>query len=62
MLLRPDGGAVEVHRRFAAEGKMSLTLADSGVRLLLSNAPPHRLVVFAKSMAAKLAGEDKENR
>ncbi len=53
-LLRSD--RMTVHRRFASEGKLTVTLGDLGVRLLLSNAPPHRLAVFAKCMAAKLAG------
>ncbi len=52
---------MRVHRRFAAEGKLTVALADSGVTLMVSNAPPHKLVVFAKTMAAKLAQGD-ENK
>ncbi len=45
-----------VHRKFAREGKATVA-AGSTAKLFLSNAPPHQLVTFLKSLAAKLAGE-----
>jgi len=45
-----------VHRKFAAEGKLTLVAKDYDVKLMISNAPPHKLVLFIKSLAAKLAG------
>ncbi len=59
MTLRQD--RMKVHRKFASDGKLTVTLEDVGMRLLVSNAPPHRLAVFAKSMAAKLAPDCDEN-
>ncbi len=47
---------LEIHRKFAAEGKASITSKALGLRLMVSNAPPHKLVQFLKIMAAKLSG------
>ena len=45
-----------VHKRFAGEGKATVTVKDQKVTAFVSNAPPHQLCQFLKSMAAKLAG------
>ena len=47
---------LEIHRKFVREGKLSLSFKSTGCKLLLSNAPPHDLVIFVKTLAAKLAG------
>ena len=46
-----------VHRKFVHEGKLTLTVKSAKVNLMISNAPHHSLVKFAKTMAAKLATE-----
>ena len=45
-----------VHKRFAGEGKATVTVKDQKVTAFVSNAPPHHLCQFLKAMAAKLAG------
>lgn len=45
-----------IHRKFAPQGKCTITIKSSRVQLFVSNAPPHNLVIFLKSLAAKLAG------
>ena len=45
-----------MHRKFAGEGKATLTVKDQRVTVFVSNAPPHHLCQFLKALAAKLAG------
>jgi len=47
---------LNVFRKFVKEGKLTLTFSDTGTKLLISNAPPNELVIFTKTLAAKLAG------
>jgi hypothetical protein len=47
---------LEIHRKFVREGKLALSFRSTRCKLLLSNAPPHDLVIFVKTLAAKLAG------
>jgi hypothetical protein len=52
----PPPPDLEIHRKFVREGKLSLSFRSTRCKLLLSNAPPHDLVIFVKTLAAKLAG------
>lgn len=45
-----------IFRKFVKEGKMTLSFSDTKTKLLISNAPPNELVIFTKTLAAKLAG------
>eukprot|EP00092_Neocalanus_flemingeri_P020384 GFUD01022082.1.p1 GENE.GFUD01022082.1~~GFUD01022082.1.p1 ORF type:complete len:663 (-),score=151.50 GFUD01022082.1:268-2256(-) len=47
---------LNVFRKFVKEGKVTLSFSDTHTKLLLSNAPPNELVIFTKTLAAKLAG------
>jgi len=47
---------LSIFRKFVKEGKLTLSFSDSRTKLLLSNAPPNDLVIFTKTLAAKLAG------
>ncbi len=54
--VRVQHSDLEIHRKFVREGKLSLSFKATRCKLLLSNAPPHDLVIFVKILAAKLAG------
>jgi len=53
VLIKPD--QISLHRQFVKEGKLTINFKDSRTKLFLSNAPPHLMVVFLKTLAAKLA-------
>ena len=44
-----------LHRRFVKEGKLSISFEETNTKLLISNAPPNELVIWVKSLAAKMA-------
>ena len=44
-----------LHRRFVKEGKLSISFLETNTKLLISNAPPNELVIWVKSLAAKIA-------
>ena len=44
-----------LHRRFVKEGKLSISFSETNTKLLISNAPPNELVIWVKSLAAKMA-------
>ena len=44
-----------LHRRFVKEGKLSISFEETNTKLLISNAPPNELVIWVKSLAAKIA-------
>jgi len=46
---------ITLHRKFAKEGKLSISFSDSNIKLLISNAPPNVLTIWIKSLAAKMA-------
>ena len=48
--------SLNIFRKFVKEGKLTLSLSDTGTKLLISNAPPNELVIFTKALASKLAG------
>lgn len=56
ILVRQD--QLTVHRKFVKEGKLTILVNDQGLGLFIANAPPHELVQFVKSFAAKLAGNN----
>jgi len=47
---------LKLFRKFVKEGKLTISFIDTRIKLLISNAPPNELVIFAKTLAAKLAG------
>jgi len=47
---------LSIFRKFVKEGKLTLSWSDTRTKLLISNAPPNELVIFTKTLAAKLAG------
>jgi len=47
---------LNVFRKFVKEGKLTLSFSDTRTKLMVSNAPPNELVIFTKTLAAKLAG------
>lgn len=51
--IKPD--EISLHRQFVKEGKLTINFKDSRTKLFLSNAPPHLMIVFLKTLAAKLA-------
>ena len=44
-----------LHRKFVKEGKLSISFSQTNTKLLISNAPPNELVIWVKSLAAKMA-------
>lgn len=44
-----------LHRNFVKEGKLSISFSETNTKLLISNAPPNELVIWVKSLAAKMA-------
>jgi len=54
IVLAPDD--LIIHRKFIKEGKASITFKESRTKLLISNAPRNELVIFIKTLAAKVAG------
>ncbi|MPC39219.1 ATP-dependent DNA helicase PIF1 [Portunus trituberculatus] len=44
-----------LHTRFLKEGKATISLQDTNTNLMMSNAPPHQLLVFLKVLAGKKA-------
>ena len=44
-----------LHRKFVKEGKLSIAFSQTNTKLLISNAPPNELVIWVKSLAAKMA-------
>ncbi|KAK8384958.1 hypothetical protein O3P69_014492 [Scylla paramamosain] len=44
-----------LHTRFLKEGKATISLQDAHTNLMMSNAPPHQLLVFLKVLAGKKA-------
>jgi len=48
--------SLNIFRKFVKEGKLTLSFTDTKTKLLISNAPPNELVIFTKTLAAKLAG------
>ena len=48
---------LHIFRKFAKEGKLTLSFnGDNPCKVFLSNAPPNELVIFTKTLAAKMAG------
>ena len=48
---------INLFRKFVKEGKLTISFTgESPAKLFLSNAPPNELVIFAKTLAAKMAG------
>ena len=49
--------SLNLFRKFVKEGKLTISFTgDSPAKVFLSNAPPNELVIFAKTLAAKMAG------
>ncbi|XP_074640369.1 ATP-dependent DNA helicase PIF1-like [Tubulanus polymorphus] len=42
-----------LHKKFARDGKATIRLADHKVQFMLSNCPPHRLMLFLKTLSTK---------
>ena len=48
---------INIFRKFVKEGKLTLSFTgDTKSKIFLSNAPPNELVIFTKTLAAKMAG------
>ena len=49
--------SLNLFRKFIKDGKLTISFSgDSPAKVFLSNAPPNELVIFAKTLAAKMAG------
>ena len=48
---------IKIFRKFIKEGKLTLSFTgDTKAKIFISNAPPNVLVIFTKTLAAKMAG------
>lgn len=45
---------IQVFKRFAKEGKATIKLVKQKIQFLLSNCPPHNLMVFLKTLTIKV--------
>ena len=49
--------SLNLFRKFVKEGKLTISFTgETPAKVFLSNAPPNELVIFAKTLAAKMAG------
>ena len=48
---------LNIYRKFVKDGKLTLSFTgDKKSKIFISNAPPNELVIFTKTLAAKMAG------
>jgi len=51
-----DQGDLHIYKKFIKEGKLTLSFSKAMTKVMISNAPKNQLVIFVKTLAAKLAG------
>ena len=55
--------SLNLFRKFVKDGKLTISFTgESPAKIFLSNAPPNELVIFAKTLAAKMAGTKDQPR
>lgn len=53
---------IMVHKKFMNEGKASIKFVDEKCTVFLSNAPPHPLMQFLRTLIVKMSGEKLDDK